>query len=182
MHSRFRWVLGFALAMVVSGAARAEADPFVDALYNKPGFAGLIVRPAVCMDRCDGTLATFGLEGGYKMIGFAFRYGYKDKTHNFFPDLRFYWDFQLGRNLVITPQFEFTPQFGVAPNSTKTFQIVLRPGVRVGYAPAPYMMLFVEPFMMDLGVYTKVSRPGISVTSGELVLRYNFGAGIQTRF
>ncbi|MBM4396089.1 MAG: hypothetical protein FJ087_10400 [Deltaproteobacteria bacterium] len=171
-----------ALAAVVAAPAPAAADPYVDQLYSKPGFVGLLLRPVVCIDNCDRTVFSFGAEAGYKFVALAARYGYAGGTHYVYPDVRFYWDFQVVRNLTVTPLLEFSPEIAKGDQGS-TISLFFRPGVRVGYAPAPYFMLFMEPLLFDLGFYHRTSpKAGPDVTSKELTFRYEFGFGIQARF
>lgn len=154
----------------------------IDDLFAKPGFVGLLMRPFFCLDGCDGNAFTFGAEAGYKFIAFAVRYGYKDSTHFLIPDFRGYYDFQVVRNLTISPMLEFSPMF-MFGDAAKGFNMIIRPGVRVSYAPLPYMMIFIEPFLLDIGVFSKTwVDGGGSATSSDVVTRYNLGFGIQTRF
>jgi len=174
------WTLAVVL-VATSTAWTADADPLVDGLFSKPGYVGLLARPAVCLSNCDGTVFTFGAEAGYRFIGLALRYAYRAGGHFFYPDLRLFWEFGLGRNLTLTPLVEFTPQVTTGSGST-CLQLMFRPGVRIGWAPVPYMMLFLEPFAMDVAFYTRLSSPGLTITSYQPVLRYNFGFGLQARF
>lgn len=151
--------------------------------------AGPLFRVMTCVKNCSGTLFTFGGEFGGGFTTFAFRYGYRNKTHYLLPDFRFSYTFSLPLSLEITPLFEFTPMFATAKEagiSTKVLQLILRPGVRVGWAPIEFVSIFVEPFLWDFGVYTKVwvSGDGASGSSSskELVSRYTFGFGAQIRF
>lgn len=175
-------VLVAGLALGAASSASAEVlDPVGD-MFHKPGFVGALVRPTVCTSNCNaGVIATFGIEGGYKFLGLAFRYGRKDQVNYFYPDLRFYWDFALGRYLTITPLIELSPMVSTGRGAT-TFQLVLRPGVRLGWSPSPYVRLFLEPFLFDMGFYTRTSVGGKDYSSSKFVSHYTFGAGIQARF
>ena len=171
------------IALVLTVApSLALADPYVDALYAKPGFVGLIMRPVVCIQHCDHTVFSFGAEAGYKFVALAARYGYADGVHHIYPDIRGYYDFQVIRNLTITPELEFTPEISKGDFGSAV-SLIVRPGLRVGYAPAPYMMLFMEPLLFDLGFYSRtVPKSGSATSSTDLIFRYEFGFGIQARF
>ncbi len=151
--------------------------------------AGPLFRVVKCVKNCSGTLFTFGGEFGGGFTSFAFRYGYKDNTHYLFPDIRLSYTFSLPMSFEVTPLFEFTPMMAfakVSGVSVKTLQLVLRPGVRVGWSPVPLVCVFVEPFLWDFGVYTKVwasSGQGAGfASSNSLVQRYSFGFGALIRF
>jgi len=173
----------FVTFAVLSAARPAAAQDVVDELFSKPGYVGLLVRPTFCLDNCgDDGLISFGVEAGYKYIGLGVRYAYKDSTHYMFPDIRGYYDFHVVRNLTITPLIELSPMFSFG-DSSKSLTLVVRPGVRIGYAPSPYMMIFLEPILVDLGFYSKTWLDGHgSVSTTDLVTRYSVGVGIQTRF
>lgn len=173
---------GALAALATAVPAPAAADQYVDQLYSKPAFVGLLLRPVVCIDKCDRTVFSFGAEAGYKFIGLAARYGYAGGVHHIYPDLRFFWDFQVVRNLTITPLLEFSPELAKG-DSASTLSLFLRPGVRVGWAPAPYMMLFLEPLLFDLGFYHRTSpKVGPTTSSTDLSIRYQLGFGLQARF
>jgi len=151
--------------------------------------AGGLFRVVRCAKNCSGTLFTFGGEIGGGFTTFAFRYGYKSSTHYFFPDFRFSYTFPLPLSLEVTPMLEFTPMITTAKVSgvsVKTLQLILRPGVRVGWSPVDLVSIFVEPFLWDFGFYTKVwasgGGPVASGSSKTLVQRYNFGFGAVVRF
>jgi len=163
--------------------AQYSGQDVVDDLFAKPGYVGLLVRPAFCLDNCAGdAIISFGVEAGYKYIGFGLRYAYKNKFHNLIPDLRGFYDIQLVRNLVLTPLVEFSPMFAFGSHS-KSMELIIRPGVRIAYSPMPYMMLFLEPLLIDLGFYRKGWVDGQGSSSAwKLITRYGIGLGIQTRF
>lgn len=166
---------------ILLSARVGSADAFVDKMFAKEGFAGLIFRPVVCLSECDGVITTFGLEAGYKFIGFSLRYGRKDKVNHFYPDIRGYYDIQVTRHLVVTPMIEFTPAiFNVKGGNG--IDLILRPGVRVGYAPKPYLLLVVEPLAFDFGLYHKVFSDSGSAESSKFTVGYTFGFAVQTRF
>lgn len=179
--SRFQKVLfGVGLSVTVlahSSIARAE-------------FAvGPLFRVVTCVSNCSGTLFTFGGELGGGITSFAFRYGYRNSGHYLFPDFRVSYTFSLPMSLEVTPLFEFTPMMKFSKQSgvsEKGIQLVLRPGVRVGWAPTSFVSIFVEPILWDFGVYTKVWVSGglgsHSESPKELVSRYSFGFGALLRF
>ncbi len=172
--------LGAVLALsLLAGPSTARADLA----------AGPLFRVVKCVKNCSGTLFTFGGEFGGGFTSFAFRYGYKDNMHYLFPDIRLSYTFSLPMSFEVTPLFEFTPMIAfakVSGVSVKTLQLILRPGVRVGWSPVPIVCIFVEPFLWDFGVYTKVwassSQGAGSASSSTLVQRYSFGFGALIRF
>jgi hypothetical protein len=181
-----RITLALVAAAIVLGATAvpktATADPFVDQMFRKSGYVGLLLRPVVCMSNCgSGTVFSFGAEAGYKFIGLALRYGYKQQMHFLYPDLRFYWEIGMGRNLTLTPLLEFTPQVTTGGGASN-LDLVVRPGVRIGWAPVPYMMVFLEPIAVDLSFFHRSSVGSSTRTSTDLRAFYTFGFGLQARF
>lgn len=163
-------LLGFAALTLASGEARATS-----------GYFGFSVRPSVCLVNCQGTLLTFGPEFGYGFIGFGLRFGFQDGISYYFPDLRFFLDARLSKRVYLTPFVEFTPMIGTS-GDLSVMQLIVRPGVRINFAVARPLWFFIEPFAVDLGLFTSVSEPGVAaVRTGDPVLRYVMGFGLQLR-
>jgi hypothetical protein len=156
---------------------------------NRSGFVGFVLRPQVCVSKCEGTLTTFGAEVGHRPVAFAFRYGYGGGGNNLMLDVRLFWDFAVHRMLKLTPLLEATTAFGLGSESgtsLKILQVLLRPGFRVIFSPIPRLGVYLEPFGLDLAVRTWswTNRPddARSDVSSKVVIRYTMGAGMQYWF
>ncbi|MBM4396390.1 MAG: hypothetical protein FJ087_11930 [Deltaproteobacteria bacterium] len=172
-----RIVLGIAVLGVFLAASLPSRD--AEAKFVVGGYARIVK----CVENCqEGSLFTFGgeLGGGFSALGI--RYGFKDDVHHLIPDLRFFYDFGLPFNLEVTPMLEFSPALAFHPGDAKSIELVLRPGVRVGWSPVSFVAIFVEPILWDISVWSKTWGSGFSRTSTTVAQRYNFGFGAQFRF
>ena len=144
------------------------------------GYIGLIARPMICAVKCEGVLMSFGPELGYYFLGGALRFAIKDGGTVVSPDVRLYYEF--GSEIVnVAPAFELSPTFASA-DGLKVFQLVVRPSLRIAFAPTEGLAVFVEPVALDLGVYTHASSGRQSATSEDVVVRYDLAFGAQYRF
>jgi hypothetical protein len=166
-----RWAAMFFAALTLSSSKGFAA----------PGFVGFEVRPTVCLSNCDGALVTFGPEFGYRFIGMALRFGFRDDVTYFFPDLRFYFEGRVARRVYVTPFFEFTPMLGFGDGSTLV-QLILRPGFRVSFAAARNFWIYFEPMALDIAVYTSETVAGFyTAHTTTPVVSYTLGFGVQGR-
>jgi len=149
--------------------------------YQLPGYAGPIFRPVINLKGPSTTLMSFGIDGGYKWFGLGFRYAYKSSVNYLIPDIRFSYPLHLGRRLFLEPLVEFSPMFATG-GGAKMLQLVIRPGVRLGFMFSPSLALIFEPFLFDLGVYTHAWSSGFSATSNDFFLNYTLGFALQYRF
>lgn len=198
--SMTRHARGLAAALLMSTAAsraaadepetgapvsKAELPPEDDAPVRKHrllrGYVGGVFRPMFCALNCKGVLYSFGAEVGYKYGGFGLRLATKDGGWLISPDFRLAYDFEVAPGFTITPAAEISPMI-VLDHGVTLFQLVLRPGIRFGFAPIPEMNVFFEPIALDSGVFTAATGPGGSGSSGERVLRILVGSGVQYRF
>jgi hypothetical protein len=142
---------------------------------------GLLLRPVFCLSKCEGNFFTFGPEIHGKYAGFALRYGRDSGTNILYPDIRFHYEVRLLRQLGITPFLEITPAYQ-GGSGVHLFELILRPGVRLAFAPIPELLVFLEPFALDLAFFRYVSTPGGDGTNTDFVVRYSLGFGAQYRY
>jgi hypothetical protein len=170
------------------------ASPLEADSNTKSNAVGFIFRPDICMSNCSVTIVTFGVETVHKMFAFAFRYGYKDNAHYFYPDLRFFWDIPIIPRLFVTPLGEFTPMFGYfntsfydASYSSFFIHPQLRTGVRVRYDILPNFAVFLEPMLLEFTPYRGAVAWGTGMDSEwsdswKFVVNYAFSTGVQFRY
>ncbi len=172
-----------ALLLLAAAPAHAEnEDPIFGLLHPKPSFIGALVRPVVCAKGdCETFVFTFGFEAGYRCFGLGARYGYANGTHYIYPDLRFYWEFMVTKTVTFTPMLEFSPSL-LSNDAGSTLELMFRPGIRLGWEPAPGWMLFLEPILFDLSFFTRTSTETGTVSNWSFKARYNGGLGVQMRF
>lgn len=145
----------------------------------RPGLFGLIMRPLVCLSECEGQAISLGLEVGYRFFSLALRYAHADNTHALFIDLRLYYGFRAHERVSVSPFFEIGPSAAKAStfflSQSWVFQFALRPGVRIDFHVIDNLTVWIEPFVLDVGVYTGAS-------SARIPLRLAVGFGTQLRF
>ena len=137
---------------------------------------GVVMRPNFCIQNCSTTVFSVGPEVSWKYFAFAWRFAFDSGVTYHNPDIRFAYEIPLGP-ISIAPLIEFTPMFGNA-SGISILQLILRPGVRVYWKPIPLLALFIEPFALDVGFYTRASAGSLSVTSSE---RTTSGRHARTR-
>jgi hypothetical protein len=164
-------LLALAVAAIGGRARPVRADGFVGALF----------RPVVCLHNCDVTVYSGGVEGGYRYVALALRYTRNNGGNFLYPDVRLFYDFRLPARFSITPLLEITPSYEWGPDGNQ-FELTLRPGVRLGWDPVPHLRVFVEPVLIEFGVFTRTGGPSGTGTVTAIPIRYAAGAGLQYRF
>ncbi|MBI3071286.1 MAG: hypothetical protein HYY84_04080 [Deltaproteobacteria bacterium] len=173
MRKSIRIIVASALC---TGALSSNEKPASAASFG----AGVVMRPNFCLKNCSTTVFSIGPEVSWKYFAFAWRFAFEDGVTYHNPDIRFAYEIPLGP-ISVAPLLEFTPMFG-STSGISILQLIIRPGVRVYWKPIPLLALFVEPFALDVGFYSKVSSGSFSMTSSDLSLRYHLGFGAAFRF
>ncbi len=174
MRKSFRLLLA---ASLFTGALAVTESKSSAASFG----AGVVMRPLFCIKNCSGTTVfSVGPEVSFGSFGLAWRFVRDSGITWHMPDIRFAYEIPLGP-ISVAPLVEFTPMFATQDGFT-IVQLILRPGVRVYWKPIPLVALFVEPFALDIGFYTRVSGSGASMSSTDTSTRYNLGFGAAIRF
>lgn len=162
------------------GPDEASADKGPAHPFDLRGYVGALLRPMVCAAGCSGTRMSFGVEVGYWFAGAAVRVAPGDKGVSIAADLRLFYDFRPLPPLSITPLVELSPNFYLSGGDLAALELVVHPGVRVGYQPIPRLGLFVEPIGFEISAYTNNNSGG--VLDDKTHVRWAPSAGAQLRF
>lgn len=157
-------------------AVSAEEPPA--RAFDLRGYAGLVVRPLVCVSACSEPDVSFGAEVGYWFIGLAARIAPRRERFSPAADVRLFYEFRPIPRLTITPVLEVSAIWTFADGDLERFQVALHPGARIGYQPVPRFMLFAEPLGFEIGVHTVDAR----LDSVPTMVRYAPTLGAQVRF
>lgn len=179
-----RIVIAAVAWLLAHGCAPASAagSP-VEPPSSRPWFVGAAVRPVVCLHGCPEYAVAAGLEGGRMPLALGLRAG-RDPSSGIvllLPELRAFWDFPLSSAWTIAPAVEFATPVLFDHGATR-LEVAFRAACRLSWRFAGPWVVFVEPLVLDVGVWQQGWYGGRTFGSGAPVVRLGMSTGLQFLF